>query len=207
MFWIIGFGLIVCVGVPMLRALLRGDAETATPAQQDVAVYKDQIAEVDRDLARGLLDPADADAARTEVARRLLSADKRASTEKDSLTFASGPRWLGVGVVFAALVGAVGLYFTLGVPGMRDLPLQSRLAAAQEARENRPNQLAAEEVAPKLPVEADPEHAELVETIACGRSKQPARPDRSAPACEQRGTVGQSDCRTNRPAATDGRSG
>ena len=38
----------------------------------DVAVYKDQLAEIDRDREAGLIGVADAEAARIEVSRRLL---------------------------------------------------------------------------------------------------------------------------------------
>ncbi len=45
---------------------------------RDVAVYKDQLAEVDRDAAAGLIGPAEAEAARIEVSRRLIAAAERA---------------------------------------------------------------------------------------------------------------------------------
>ena len=40
----------------------------------EVAVYKDQLAEVERDLAAGLIPAPDAEAARVEISRRLLAA-------------------------------------------------------------------------------------------------------------------------------------
>ena len=40
----------------------------------EVAVYKDQLAEIDRDLAGGLIAAPEAEAARVEVSRRLLAA-------------------------------------------------------------------------------------------------------------------------------------
>src|SRR5204863_7129207 len=42
----------------------------------EVAIYRDQLAEVDRDLAHGVIGSAEADAARIEVSRRLLAADR-----------------------------------------------------------------------------------------------------------------------------------
>src|SRR5690349_8702818 len=40
----------------------------------DIAVYRDQLEEVERDRVSGLVADAEADAARTEVARRLIAA-------------------------------------------------------------------------------------------------------------------------------------
>ena len=40
----------------------------------EAAVYRDQLAEVDRDLAGGLIGASEAEAARVEISRRLLAA-------------------------------------------------------------------------------------------------------------------------------------
>ena len=43
-------------------------------SEADLAVYRDQLAEIERDRARGLLPESEAEAARVEVSRRLLAA-------------------------------------------------------------------------------------------------------------------------------------
>ena len=46
------------------------------PASRDaynLAVYRDQLAEIERDIARGVLDPGDAEVARAEIGRRILA--------------------------------------------------------------------------------------------------------------------------------------
>ena len=43
-------------------------------ASSDLAVYRDQLAEIERDKAAGTIAPADAEAARVEVSRRLIAA-------------------------------------------------------------------------------------------------------------------------------------
>jgi len=43
----------------------------------DVAVYRDQLAEIDRDAAAGLISKTDAETARIEISRRLLRAADR----------------------------------------------------------------------------------------------------------------------------------
>lgn len=91
----------------------------------DVAVYKDQLAEIDRDLAVGLVAAPEAEAARVEVSRRLLAAAASvpAFEPKSSL------KWRRAAAVLA-LVGlplvAVGIYMRLGSPLLRDFPLAQR---------------------------------------------------------------------------------
>ena len=45
--------------------------------EADLAVYRDQLGEIERDRAHGVLPEREAEAARTEVARRLLAAADR----------------------------------------------------------------------------------------------------------------------------------
>lgn len=92
---------------------------------RESAVYKDQLAEIDRDVAGGLINPAEGGAARVEIGRRLLAA---ADAEHETRM---APR-LGLrrAVAVVALIGlpvlAGGLYLHLGSPGMPDEPLASR---------------------------------------------------------------------------------
>ena len=56
-------------------------------------VYKDQLAEIDRDVAAGLIGPSEADAARIEIGRRLLTAvDHRARCRRRSRISACAAR-------------------------------------------------------------------------------------------------------------------
>jgi cytochrome c-type biogenesis protein CcmH len=95
------------------------------------AVYRDQLAEVDRDLAGGLIAAAEADSARIEISRRLL-----AVTESRPPALPSGSLRRAVAIV--ALVGlpltAVALYLPLGSPQLGDFPLASR-AQAPDAKQ------------------------------------------------------------------------
>src|SRR4029079_4489261 len=47
---------------------------TPLPTGSDVAVYRDQLDEIERDCAAGLIGEREAEAARVEVSRRLLAA-------------------------------------------------------------------------------------------------------------------------------------
>jgi cytochrome c-type biogenesis protein CcmH len=98
----------------------------------DVAVYRDQLEEIDRDLASGLIEDQEAGAARVEVSRRLIAAADAAS--RTVAGPASTRRRRAVAIVALVLLplGAAGLYVVLGSPSLPDQPLAARLAAARD---------------------------------------------------------------------------
>ncbi len=76
LFWIIATVLALAIAASLIVPLLRRQEEEEPGGSEDVALYRDQLAEVERDVARGVLDPEEAERARTEIARRLLAADR-----------------------------------------------------------------------------------------------------------------------------------
>jgi len=147
-FWIAAGVMLALVALVLGQALRRGRTEAvAAPGTEDIGIYRDQLSEVDRDLARGTLPQAEAARLKLEISRRLLAADAR--TAEGSGTGASQV-WLGMGVLVLALAGAAGLYVRLGAPGYDDLPMTQRLALAKAAYDSRPAQAQAEASAPKL---------------------------------------------------------
>jgi len=101
------------------------------PGGNDLAVYRDQLGEIERDRAAGLIGEAEAEAARIEVSRRLIAAADAAEF-KHSIAIGS-PLWRRRAVGGAALVlvpvGAIVLYLSLGSPQLPGEPLQARLRA------------------------------------------------------------------------------
>jgi cytochrome c-type biogenesis protein CcmH len=101
----------------------------------DAEVYKDQLAEIDKDVERGALSPAEADAARLEISRRLLKASDLPDVQS-SAGVAQPSRWrprLVLVTAFAIVpASALALYFWFGAPGMPDNPLAERLSANVE---------------------------------------------------------------------------
>jgi cytochrome c-type biogenesis protein CcmH len=94
----------------------------------EAAVYKDQLTEIDRDVAAGTIGAPEAKAARVEIGRRLLTA---ADHQRDP-PIASNVR-LRRSVAVIALVGlpivAIALYLPLGSPRLPDFPLAERIRA------------------------------------------------------------------------------
>jgi cytochrome c-type biogenesis protein CcmH len=99
----------------------------------EAVVYRDQLAEIDRDVAAGLIGVSEAEAARVEIGRRLLAA---ADGERDL------PARPNLGLrrasTILALVGlpiaAVTFYLALGSPRLGDFPLASRTRTADASQ-------------------------------------------------------------------------
>lgn len=125
-FWIVvmlaGGGL----GLVLARPLLRGVAATvASRAEYDMTVYRDQLTEIERDRARGVLTDDQATAARAEVERRLLAAAE--ARDKSPGPARTSPAPLIAAVLAIAVPAlAIVLYAQLGRPGLPGQPLADR---------------------------------------------------------------------------------
>src|SRR6056297_1024971 len=167
-FWIMAGALALAVSLLLGLAILRGRIGDAPPAAYDLQVYRDQLKEVDRDAARGVISEAEAERLRSEVSRRVLAADAQLRAGGDT----GGQPGRG-GLVVAILVaivlagGSVALYTQVGAPGYRDVPLKTRLAVSDAARQNRLSQAEAEArvPTPDVPPQASAEFMELMEKL------------------------------------------
>ena len=118
-FAVLAAGVVLAVCWPVLK----GSAAGPGRAQYDEVVFRDQLAELERDRARGLIGDEEAKAARNEIARRLIAADGEVLTSKSP---ASGNR-AAFAVAGLIPVVSVALYLALGAPGQPDMPLKARL--------------------------------------------------------------------------------
>ena len=125
--WVILAGLTAIVLFFLLRPL--AGVSGFAPARQafNATVYRDQLDEIDADRGRGLIGEAEAEAARLEVARRLLAADAEASAEKNPDKGRRTARLALVGVALVLPLGVLSLYLTYGSPRLPDQPLVARL--------------------------------------------------------------------------------
>lgn len=92
---------------------------TAGAGGDDVAVYKDQLQEIERDHASGQIGDEEAEAARTEVSRRLLKAAHGRRTAPEDAPAAGIRRARAATLALSlivALVTSAGLYYRLGSP-------------------------------------------------------------------------------------------
>jgi cytochrome c-type biogenesis protein CcmH len=144
-------GMTAVVLLALLLPLLHGWRAPAERRQFDRAVYRAQLDELARDVARGVIGDAEAAAARLEIERRLLAADPGTGTAPGTATSrapgtttsrapgtttsrAPGTTTSRLGssralAIAAALIVAGGaglLYLHLGAPGVPDMPFAER---------------------------------------------------------------------------------
>lgn len=125
--WIILACLTAAVAAVMLVTLARGAKPAADDRAGEIAVYKDQLAELERDRNLGLISAEDAGYAKAEIGRRLLSAAGDAQADGAQGT-RRGMTVAGVFVVLLVPIVSLSAYVTLGSPQLPDQPLAARLA-------------------------------------------------------------------------------
>ena len=115
----------------VLWPLSRGSSAPAGGSEE--AVYRDQLAEIDRDVAAGLIGVSEAAAARVEIGRRLLAA---ADGQRDLPVRSNlGLRRASAIVALVGLpIAAVTFYLSLGSPQLDDFPLVSRTRTADASQ-------------------------------------------------------------------------
>ena len=129
--WFIFGGLTAVVLLLLIRPLMRRAGSEQPRAAYDQAIYRDQLAEVERDLQRGVVSTTEAKAIRLEVERRLLAATPKpgaaaqggAKAVTDPLRPAPG---LATALILVMPAAAITLYVSLGAPGAPDRPFAAR---------------------------------------------------------------------------------
>jgi cytochrome c-type biogenesis protein CcmH len=124
--WVIFAVLTALVLYALLRPLAHGRASEESRAAFNATVYRDQLGEVESDRECGLIGKGDAEAARIEIARRLLATDTEEQSIKLSPTHPP-TKALAVGLAVALPLLALGLYLVYGSPRLPDQPLKARL--------------------------------------------------------------------------------
>ena len=128
----------LALAILLVPLLMRRHA-AASRESYNLAVYRDQLAEIDRDAARGLLNAEQAEAAHAEIGRRILALQPGAATPLKAIAGEETARDGGAGrglIVAAVCVLAVPfaawlLYARLGAPALPDQPFAARAAAAK----------------------------------------------------------------------------
>ncbi|KAA0580240.1 c-type cytochrome biogenesis protein CcmI [Azospirillum sp. B21] len=120
LFWILAAVLTAAVLLLIVPPLLRSGAAAPDRDAFDREVYRDQLDELERDRARGLINDAQAEAAKAEVARRMLATAEKSGSAAAPAT----PRSARVLAVLLALVVPLGALSVYGLYGRPDLPAQ-----------------------------------------------------------------------------------
>jgi cytochrome c-type biogenesis protein CcmH len=98
----------------------------------DVAVYRDQIDEIERDRAAGLIAEREAEAARVEVSRRLLAAADAVAPELSPDRAGWRRRAAALTALILLPLGAASVYLMLGSPDLTGQPQAARRDSSPE---------------------------------------------------------------------------
>lgn len=168
------FVLVTLVVAVLARSLISGARDAQPASVYDIRVYKDQLKEIERDALRGIVPPEETERLRTEVARRMLAADRAKPVSTVETSRKNGVIVAALIAVFA-FFGSFWAYSTLGAPGFADFPLDLRKLLAAEALENRPNQAFVEaNQRPAQPTALPEDYIAMVEQL---RTVVAERPD------------------------------
>jgi len=129
-FWIVA-GLMTVVALAFIvLPLLGGDKRrtSARSSEVNLSIHRDQLRELDADLAAGTLSEAQYHSARSELERRVL--EDRGTDEQAVSVAPSGRRWAIAAVVALPLL-TVSLYFLLGKPDSVDPQRKEGVAQPQ----------------------------------------------------------------------------
>ncbi len=96
--------------------------------QAELAIYRDQLAELERERAAGSLPPAEAAAARTEIERRMLAAGDAAAASRTSTKSDTWHKWLPPALSLFVPLLALSLYLQTGRPGLPAASFADRVA-------------------------------------------------------------------------------
>ncbi len=193
--WMVMVGLALAAAAALIWPLRRrGETggRAVEAADYDLRLYRDQLAEVERDAERGTLPPEEATRARTEIARRVLEADRARQATAAATTAPSAVR-IGAGVAAAlAVAGSFALYAGFGAPGLPDQPIKARVAEANAIYAGRPDQATAEQkAAPDMPkVEVPPDFATLLDKLRTAVAERPDDPEGQRYLAESEARIG-----------------
>lgn len=130
--WIVFAVLAAAVVWALTRPLLAARADSAVAGDTELAVYRDQLAEIAAERDEGLIGGAEAEAARVEVARRLIRTSEQAAKQGGDGGHSSGQRLAALVAAAALPVLAIAIYVAVGSPSLPGRPYAARLDAPVE---------------------------------------------------------------------------
>lgn len=126
--WIVLAVLTAAALLPLLWPLAKPRAASLPSAAHDAEIYRAQLREVDAQADQGLIQSAEAETARAEIARRLIAADRQARMAAPDRGGVARPTLMAAIAIFIPAT-ALGFYLFYGSPQLPDQPLAARLDA------------------------------------------------------------------------------
>ena len=135
LFWLSVIFILAFVCIIFYQTLKRNNTQFDENA--DLNFYKSQLSEIEKDVAKGVINSEEGEQVRIEISRRILKNQKSlkfySQTANSKIIFTL---IFGVFVIFLSL----GLYSVLGNLGYSDFSQKDRIAAANFLKETRPSQ-------------------------------------------------------------------
>ena len=152
--------------------VLRSDQVEADNEDVEIAFYKEQLAELDRDVARGIVSSEDAEQKHLEIARKIIKLDQAVRAQQKKLK----PKQKTLTAVLIAVTvigGSHLIYLQLGSAYYPGLPQSERIERAAQLLANRPS---LREYAASVPINNQPlqvaeEYRDLVDQLRAAVSE------------------------------------
>jgi cytochrome c-type biogenesis protein CcmH len=132
--WIVMAVLAAAASLSVLVPLYRSRRAERQAGSEKLSIFRDQLTEVERDRDRGLIAESEAEAARTEIARRLLRASDEAAADEPTPGDTTRKTATIVAIVAMPLAALI-LYLSVGSPHLPDQPLAERLSASPQEQD------------------------------------------------------------------------
>ncbi len=123
--WLILGAMGAAVATILFLGLRRGSPAPSDTADHDLAVYRAQLDELERDRERGVLEDSQLESARLEVQRRMLAADAGRGRAGHAAAGKAGSV-ISLAIALAVPLGAGAVYLWLGNPAIDSQPFAER---------------------------------------------------------------------------------
>lgn len=165
LFWLIcaAFILIALVFVlpPALQRSADSDQKTEDERRQaNIAVYRDQLSELESDLKNGIVSQEQYTQDREEIERRLLEDTKTGTSERKATTTAATARYTAYGIGIAIPLVTIVFYLNVGNPKAIDGPPPTTVQSSTGGGERTQEQIEANVAALEKRLQSNPSDAE-----------------------------------------------
>jgi cytochrome c-type biogenesis protein CcmH len=129
-FWIVAALLTLGACLTVLAPFSRRGQPTVRDEDHDLEVYRDQLAELEKDAERGLIEASEAEQARAEIGRRILRLSAESEVRPKRKVSATLAGAVSMVAVLSIPLVSWGFYVAYGSPDMPAQPLQARLESS-----------------------------------------------------------------------------
>lgn len=127
-FWVAAIVFTALAVLSVLLPLARRPLQAASSTANDLEVYRDQLAELDRDAERGLIGATEKEEARAEIGRRILKIAGEGENGKAPRQGLRLSRTVALAAVVSVPLVSWGFYSLIGSPDLPAQPLATRLS-------------------------------------------------------------------------------